>query len=155
MTKKLVIPIFVLLAVLMGLGFWVLNRPLSPCVTTDSLAQALSYGGHLILVEDVCYEMDAYETVGELCDPTGWEPGTQTLAGKRILTIKLGDEYELAFYENGIAQAYYGYAAGGTRGNAWYCVPEITADSIAQYVRSHGTLREPMLGSGSWFTLNE
>ena len=140
-----------IVAVIGGL-VWLNNRPVDPCLKTDALKQK---GADLVLADGICYELEKPLRLADFCDFDKWVLLREAQTGDHILTVKLGDEYELAFYEGGIAEAFYGYAQKHYLSTAWYSVPDSDISAIAQYVKENGTIQQPLLGPGSWFIIHE
>lgn len=137
-----------------GWTFWVCNRPIDPDLKPEQLEQAVD-GSYLALVGDTCYELATADGLADLCQFDSWKQIDRPEKGDYVLTLRMGEAYELAFFENGIAEAFNGYSRKHHVSTAWYRVPEDVGDAVAEYIRENGILRQPLLGSGSWFIINE
>ena len=139
-----------------GLVIWRHHWPVDPYLETAHLSKAVSYST-LVLAEDTCYEICPDAAFGELFAFDRWKATKE--AGLReyrhILTVKLGDEYELALREGGIAEAFNGYSRKYHTATAWYRIPEDVAAEVLEYVKNNGIIRQPLLGPESWFLINE
>lgn len=147
----------VLSACIFAVAGWILwqnSRAVAPVLEIEELANNVQYAD-LALVGDTCYALEESQELSALCEFPEWKETESRQAGVRILTLKLGEEYELAFYEGGLAKAYYGYSSRKYLDTAWYAVPEDAAAAVAEYICSCGTVREPYLGASSWFILDE
>lgn len=158
-----IIACVLLIAVGVGAAWnWVMNIPVSPQVTVEKLEENMEYC-YIALHDDTCYELNTTDMLAQQCGFTGWEAyylsqyeQKPEYAGEHILTLRLGEDYEVAFYDGGYAMAYYGYA--NTRkyqNSAWYTVPEDTAQKLVEYIRSNAAVREVYLGADSWFSIDE
>ena len=153
------ISVFVCLAVL--LVCCLEPMPVSEMVTIGYLEQTVQ-GAGLALCGDTVYEFEQPHSLDALCMFHTWQEaqvsrqtGKPADAGEFLLSIKIGDLYELAFYGNGFAYAYYGYASYNVQDHAWYSVPEDVARELIEYIEDNGTLRQPYLGPESWFAIHK
>ena len=137
-----------------GFLFWLCNWPIDPALETAQLEQAVS-GASLALAGESCYELENGEGLMSLCQFDSWTQVEQPGEAKHILTLKLAEEYELAFYEGGYVQAYFGYSRRFHLDTVWYAVPGDLAGAVADYVTANGTIRETALGPGSLFAIDE
>ena len=153
MKKKL--PVILFLCALIWLALWYARRPVAGYLTPERLEENLATGGRLVLVGDTCYELEDQRDLGGFCDFSHWYDGNGSDAGERILTVHLGDEYEIAFYENDWVKAYDGYASWKTRGTVWYKVTEQNTQAMIEYIRANGVIKKPHLGPESWFVLHD
>lgn len=138
-----------------GLFYWLCNLPASEMLETQRLEANVQQPKLNVLLEDTCYELDGGEALADLCSFESWEVTDRPEPGEHILTIRLAELYEIAFYENGVAQAYDGYSPTLQLSNLWYQVPEDAAAALADYVRGNGTVREVTLGAASLFRIDE
>lgn len=130
---------------------WLQNWPIDPSLEPETLRQAVD-GAFLALVGDSCYELEAGDIDAALFGFESWVQIDSPQAGGYILTLKMGDQYELAFYEGGFAQAFNGYSRKYHLSTAWYTVPADVACAVAERIMTCGTLREP---AGNWFIINK
>ncbi len=140
--------------VLACLAAWLCSRPVDPSLKPEALEPAVS-NAYLALLDDSCYELETGEGLAQLCGFDSWTQTERPETVTHILTLHLAEEYELAFYQGGVVQAYYGYSSRFQRDRVWYEVPEDAAEAVAEFVMKNGTPREPTLGPGSWFTIDE
>lgn len=143
MTKAGKIALGCVLALLLLVGgalfaFW--NRPLNNLVTTASLADAAA-GTDSILSQagDAYYEIAGSDDFAALFAFADWQLTRDAPAGDPVLQLRFAESWILAFYEDGTAAAYNGYAARDTRGEAYYLVPAGTAQAVADYLAASGT----------------
>ena len=144
----------VLIILLLCFILYLSDLPIDPYLQTDQLARYLRYTD-LALVNGICYELKNGEMFDTMIHFEVWVQSESKQPTAHILTLKLMDEYELAFYEGGWAQAYYGYSDWKHQDKAWYQVPETLSAALADYVEENGTVRESYLGASSWFELAE
>ena len=151
--KKLLIGLAV--CVVIGFSLWFTNRPVSEYLTVERLEENMATGGRLVLVGETCYELDGEESLAGFCDFSHWYEGKGKDPGQRLLTVHIGDQYELAFYENGWAKAYDGYASWTTRDTVWYKVTEQDTEEMIEYIQANAMQKVPFLGPESWFVLHD
>ena len=142
------------LCALIGGGLWYANRPVSEILAPERLEAQLASGG-MVLLGDTVYETESGCDLSQFVDISRWDLEKPGDVGKRILTVQLGDEYEMAFYENGWIKAYDGYAGWHVRGTVWYKVTEQDLEEMIEYIQTNGSLKEPLLGPESWFVLHD
>lgn len=158
--KHFILSVFSIFCILItAFTCWLLWRqswPIDPYLETEHLKKAVSYS-NLALVGDFCYEFSAGENFTQLCAFDSWKQtkSDNFHSNKHILTLKLGDEYEMAFREGGIVEVFNGYSAKHHVSTAWYVIPEDISASVAEYIQRVGTVRQPLLGPGSWFIINK
>ena len=131
------------------------NRPISPSLTINNLEQAMCNDDYQVLLGDTCYLLQQSNPLGDFCRFLEWRQDKPDIEPRRILTIRLAEAYELAFYEEGWAKGYDGYCSSKYREVAWYKVPDNSASAISDYVREAGIVQEMYLGPSGWFELVE
>lgn len=142
--------VITMILVIAGLFIWLCNRPISPELEIGALSNAVD-GVYLAWIDDTCYELTAGDALSDLCGFSEWKRIDNQVKEHNILSVKLADEYELAFYEGRLVMAYYGYSTSKYRDRVWYQIPENVTESICEYIVANGHVRNPMLGAASWF----
>lgn len=161
--KKLILTTFLMVVVIVCVvigaafvfSFLLRSRPLSPNLTRESVASAMGANSFQVLVGEDCYLLENSQPLNSFCDFSQWTEGKPASVGARVLTVELAEEYELAFYEGGAAQAYDGYSSTRYQSTVWYTVPDTEATDLAAYIQANGSIQEMRLGPSSWFTLVE
>lgn len=134
--------------------FWTF-RPYSPQLTLERLETAMNSDAYQVLVGDICYLLDSCEPLADFCQFSQWQESNSNKAGAHILTIRLAEEWELAFYENGYAKAYDGYCSNTYKDTVWYTVPAGVAETLQEHIISVGTEKDMFLGPASWFAITD
>lgn len=155
-SKRLILTAFSVVCTVTVLILFCMNsrRPISPQLTRENLALAMGASAYQVFCEESCYLLPEAPPAA-LCQFDNWTEVRTAGDGKHILTFKLAEQYELAFYENGYAQAYDGYSSSKYRGNIWYQIPENVTLELMEYVSANGVPQEIFLGPESWFVLTE
>lgn len=106
------------LAVLAAVGAWALlswlSRPLDGTITPD--------GSGLV----------------DTLDLESWTVTQKEAEGEPLAVFRLGEDYQLALYEGGLAYVWNGYAPPDTTGAVWYTIPEGTAQAAADLLKTDG-----------------
>lgn len=145
----------VLAALLLCLFLFETGKPVSPQLTVENLSSAMNVTSYQVLMGDSCYRLQDCISLVPVCQFGSWIEEVPAEPPQLLLTFKLAEEYELAFYENGFAQAYDGYSSRKYQGNVWYQVPENVASELAAYIAENGTPQQMGIGPESWFVLTE
>ena len=156
--RSIIVSFSVLCALLAALGIWILwygNRPVSPQLTVESLEKAMNASAYQVLMADTCLIVEDSVPLSGYCGFDSWKQKKPDSAGTHIMTIRLGEEWELALYEGGSALAYDGYCSSKYRGRVWYQIPESAASELADYFRANGRVQEMGLGPAAWFAVTE
>ncbi len=124
----------------------ILNKELSPTVTIESADKALLGEDILAKFGNAYYEVDSNENLLGLLRLDEWTQSDEFSNDGLLLILHFGEEYEMYFYDNEKVLFYDGYAAKGTKSEAYYEVPADIVDNISQYITANGTERE--LGDG-------
>lgn len=141
---------FALVFTIVGFFVWLRNRPIAPQLELNALISSCEKAD-LAWVEGSCYDFDSGEDFGQICSFAEWMPLKKGVEGEHILSVKLADEYEVAFYSCGAVKAYFGYSGFGYSDTAWYQASDDIVRNAVEFVRTHGTIRQPLLGAGAWF----
>jgi len=156
--RRLICSFSLLCVFLAGLVVLILlykNRPVSPQLTMENVQSAMNDSAYQVLMQGTCYFLETEESLSSCCEFDSWEPGKPAVTGTHIMTFKLAEEYELAFYEGGAALVYDGYSGWKYRGKIWYTVPETAIKKLEVRVTEHGIPQEMYLGPASWFAITE
>lgn len=130
--------------------FYLFHRPIAPELEAQKLEE-MTESVTLVCLGKTCYEFDGGKNLSGLCTFDAWISCSRPEMQTHILSMKLGDEYELALYTGGYAKAYYGYSSDKYLDTAWYKIPDSAVRELTTYITENGTVRQPLLGAGSWF----
>lgn len=116
-----------------------LTKPLDAGVRTDGLAAAL--GGKQILAkaDGSYYKFDGGGDLSALLHFDQWKKCDRVVPNDEVVTFHLGRQYSLTLYNDGHAVASNGYAAKGSRGEAYYEIPADIAKAASAYIAKKGT----------------
>lgn len=141
---KLLVPLAVVLVLLafVAYGFF---GPVSPRITADGLRTELTRIDGTVTLEtkNGHYRVNASEDVASLFCLEQWQQlqywqRREDLTGKvPVMELPLGDEWYVAFYDDGYVEAYDGYSQPGKRGEVWYQIPEEVTEQVTEYFQAN------------------
>ena len=136
--NKIALAVLALLAVVgvWGLLSW-FSRPLDDSITPDGLAENLTDGA-LGKTGGVYYALPDGSGLVDTLDLEGWTVTQEEAEGEPLAVFRLGEDYQLALYEGGLAHVWNGYAPPDTTGAVWYTIPEGTAQAAADLLKTDG-----------------
>lgn len=126
------LPILLLIAALLYLGL----RPLADSVTPQKMAEVLEEGYMQVERAEGYCELQGNETFAALFRTESWDKISYS-AGEPILILEFAEEYYLFLYENGVVQAYDGYASFKRSGSVYYQTG-VDCKAVLDYVAAHG-----------------
>lgn len=113
-------------------------RPLGEHVTLEGLAAALEGDSLDARTAEADYEVERPSGLAELLALDSWiRTEGPAVPEEPLAVLRFGEEYELALYPGGLAEAWDGYAGPGVRGAAWYQIPEEAADGLLTWLEEH------------------
>ncbi|MGI5978836.1 MAG: hypothetical protein ACOX66_04985 [Oscillospiraceae bacterium] len=115
-----------------------LNRPFDKAVKKAGLAGALQNTQILAKADGAYYRFDGSEDFAALLQFDAWKKCDRVYPSDEIVTFHLGRQYSLTLYGDGHAVAANGYAKKGSRGEAFYEIPETVARAVADAVEASG-----------------
>ena len=115
-----------------------LNKPTDKSVKTAGLAEALQGTQLLVKADGTYYHFDGSTDFTALLQLDAWKRCDRVYPSDEVATVHLGRQYSLTLYGDGHAIATNGYAAKGSRGEAFYEIPAAVARAAADAVEKGG-----------------
>ena len=129
------------LALLAVVGVWGLlswfSRPLDDSITPDGLAGQLR-GGALGKTGGVYYALPDGRGLVDTLDLESWTVTQEEAEGEPLAVFRLGEDYQLALYEGGLAYVWTGYAPPDTTGAVGYPISEGPPPAAADRPKTDG-----------------
>lgn len=94
---------------------------------------------HQMKYGDTAYEAVSHPEFLEIFRNGAWiEERNAEGSGERII-LRLGELYEITFYENGVLKAWDGYASSKTEDVVWYQTDTGLFEELKDYIAEYGT----------------
>ena len=93
----------------------------------------------LLLLAKNYYELQGNNNFSELFDFDQWQESDKP-DGEPVLILRFAEQFILEIYSNGYAAAHNSYAPGDEKSDAFYSIPQNTADNLIAYVEQFGNL---------------
>ena len=112
----------------------------NPRCTLDAAKEKMSAAEKVVAY--VYEDEKSYEVAPEILEEllTGeWTEDGRTSGAKKIISVTIGDQYELCFFEDGSAMIYSGLAGILQRDRAYYqATPDVSLEDVCKAVREVG-----------------
>lgn len=141
-TMKRIIAILLCAITLFALCSCALTEESDIDATLEALKDAEEITAHLYADEEISYTL---EVTDELCDLVSgkWEAAGGQDGGKKVLTLTVGTQHEITFFDNGVAMVYYGYANVLEKDRRYYTVAlDCELDELYDYIEENGKVLE-------------
>jgi hypothetical protein len=79
-----------------------------------------------------------------------WKKVNSSSKESPSISIHLFEQYNIYLYYDGMASIYYGYAGLLENKEAFYSVPEGTAETVQEYVARYGTVTKHGMNSSTF-----
>ncbi len=110
--------------------------------TLKSLGEADEVIVHLYGDEEKSLEVQVTKELEELLSGK-WEKAAGRDGGDKVITITVGTQHEITFFDNGRAMIYYGYASVVEKDRRYYNVTlDSDIDNLYDYCVENGTVPE-------------
>lgn len=110
--------------------------------TLKALEKAEEITAHIYKDGETSYTL---EVTDELCGLVKgkWESAGGQNGGTKVLTLTVGTQHEITFFDNGVAMVYYGYAGVLEKDRRYYTVSlDSELDELHSYIEKNGKILE-------------
>ncbi len=106
--------------------------------TLAALKDAKEITAHLYTDEETSYTLKVKEELLSLIEGDWKKAGGQD-GGTKVLTITVGTQHEITFFDNGVAMIYYGYASVFEKDRRYFNVDlNSDLDNLYNYIEENG-----------------
>ncbi len=106
--------------------------------TLAALKDAKKITAHLYTDEETSYTVKVTEELLSLVEGD-WEKAGGQDGGTKVLTLTVGTQHEITFFDNGVAMIYYGYAGVFEKDRRYFSVDlEKEIDNLYNYIEENG-----------------
>lgn len=151
MKKKHLLFLFILLVIVVPITFAFLYaafKPLNSSITIDGLRVAAEETDYILVKSDDSYfEIQGSTEFSTLFEFDEWKQRKEKAAGEAVLVLRFAEAWIVEFFADGTVTAHDGYAASGTKQDAYYTIPSHVTDALTVYITTHGVQHE--LGDGA------
>lgn len=141
---KKVIAIFLFAAFLFSLCSCALTAESDIDSTMAALKDAKEISAHLYKDEETSYSLKVTDELLVLDLVEGkWEKAGGQNGGTKVLTLTVGTQHEITFFDNGIAMIYYGYAGVFEKDRRYFSVSlDSSLEDLYSYIEDFGKIIE-------------
>ncbi len=131
-----------------------LNKPINSLITISGLSNEAASNSYILAATGQnYYELQGNNNFSELFDFDQWQESDKP-DGEPVLILRFAEQFILEIYSNGYAAAHNSYASGDEKSDAFYSIPQNTADNLIAYVEQFGKPHQFGDGSISASTFN-
>lgn len=110
--------------------------------TLESLKDAEEITAHLYKGEETSYTLEVTDELLGLVEGK-WESAGGQDGGKKVLTLTVGTQHEITFFDNGVAMVYYGYASVLEKDRRYFSVDlDSELEDLYDYIEENGKVLE-------------